>query len=116
MANVADLVNAVKDRKEKEHSLFDKVDFICRYSGEEYNDFITGIRTYVYEGDNLRFFSQTGKEKEGIFQEVIVQDLNDNVFFRYFTNPSTGKENTEKYIPGRWEKLVEDHYQMALVN
>lgn len=116
MINVSDLVSAVKEKKEKEFELFDKIDFICRTFGEKISEY--GVDTYLYKEDNLRFSLLRGNlPNQNSAKNIIVQDLHTNFeFFNYFKDVSSNDEKAYKYISGQWEKLVEQHYKMALDN
>lgn len=124
MPNITDLVLAVKDKKEKDFELFDKIRYICRNSGEKFNE--GKLITYVYaiEDGNLKLFLHEGElSNRNIFQDVSVQDSKNAVFFNYFNkvdlnhpfeNESKGK--VDIYVSGEWEKLVDSHYSMSLFN
>jgi hypothetical protein len=115
MTNVADLVNAVKERKTKEFALYDKVKFICETLGTKYSN--DGVDTYIYEGDGLRFALNEGSLLDkSLFKDVIVQTLDHDNFFCYFNNLSTKTGRADKYVPGEWERLLESHYKMSLCN
>ncbi len=129
MINVADLVLAAKETKEYQFQLFDKIYFICRHSGEKFSP--DKIDTYVYisEQDDLKLYLIQGELINGdLFNQAIVQNLQNSLFFDYFyvlpkvcpsiihSDAKKMSKNAAKYIPGEWEKLVEDYYEMSLFN
>jgi hypothetical protein len=80
LINIASIVKAVKEKKEYQSQLFDKVDFICREFGTKCNN--DGITTYIYEGDNLRFALNEGQLlNKDYFKHAMVQTLDNTDFF-----------------------------------
>jgi len=116
MTNVSDLVLAVKEKKE--FKLFDEAKFICHISGKRISK--DGINTYIYisEIDNLKLYLNEGNLMNGdFFQNVLVEDLNNSVYFDYFNNHSEKKGRTDSYVPDKgWEKLIETHCIRILCN
>jgi hypothetical protein len=115
MINVANLVLAVKDKKEKDFELFDKIRYICQNLGKEYHE--NRIDCYSYEGDNLEmYFIQDDSFAKSPLQNVSVEDEHSSLLFDYLYDSSLKEGKVNKYIPGEWEKLVDNHYNMSLSN
>jgi len=128
MINVADLVLAVKEKKEYQFQLFDKIAYICRNSGEKFSEDDINNYNYISRGNNLNL-SLILKDliNEGLFFHVIVQNLEgEDFFFDYFyalpkncssllhPNAKEVSKNAMKYVPGKWEKSIEELYEMSL--
>ncbi len=116
MINISNLVLAVKEKKEKEFQLFDKVKFICMTLGEKYHEH--KVDSHLYKGDNLSFWliQEDSSSKDPLQNVSIYNAQTDFLLFDYLYDISLGEGKTHKYIPGRWEKLVEQHYKMSLDN